>query len=83
MSNVPPVPTLTVGRIREGLRKKEFSAVDVATAALEFAERENPKTNAYLTFSSERALNTANRVDRQIAKGDMDRSAGLVGAFDH
>jgi aspartyl-tRNA(Asn)/glutamyl-tRNA(Gln) amidotransferase subunit A len=70
MSNAPPVPTLTVGRIHEGLRKKEFSAVDVATAALEFAERENPKTNAYLTFSSERALETANRVDRQIAKGE-------------
>jgi aspartyl-tRNA(Asn)/glutamyl-tRNA(Gln) amidotransferase subunit A len=70
MSNVPPVPTLTIGRIREGLRRKEFSAVDVATAALEFAERENPKTNAYLTFSSERALETANRVDDQIAKGE-------------
>jgi aspartyl-tRNA(Asn)/glutamyl-tRNA(Gln) amidotransferase subunit A len=70
MSNVPPVPTLTIGRIREGLRRKEFSAVDVATAALEFAERENPKTNAYLTFSSERALETANRVDDQIGKGE-------------
>ena len=70
MSNVPPVPTLTVGLIREGLTRKEFSAVDVATAALEFAERENPKTNAYLTFSSERALEAANRVDRQIAKGE-------------
>jgi aspartyl-tRNA(Asn)/glutamyl-tRNA(Gln) amidotransferase subunit A len=70
MSNVPPVPTLTIGRIREGLRRKEFSAVDVATATLEFAERENPKTNAYLTFSSERALEAANRVDDQIANGE-------------
>ena len=63
MSNVPPVPTLTVGLIREGLTRKEFSAVDVATAALEFAERENPKTNAYLTFSSERALEAAIATD--------------------
>src|ERR1019366_6042783 len=29
-----------------------------------------PKTNAYLLFSSERALETAERVDRKIAAGE-------------
>ena len=39
-------------------------------AAIEFAERENPKTNAFANISSERALAAANRVDAKIAKGE-------------
>ena len=70
MSRIPPVAELTITQIREGLRAKEFSAVEVATQAIEFAERENPKTNAFLTFSSERALEAANRVDAKIANGE-------------
>jgi aspartyl-tRNA(Asn)/glutamyl-tRNA(Gln) amidotransferase subunit A len=60
----------TVQSIRQGLLKKEFSAVEVAREALAYAERENPKTNAYLLFSSERALETAERVDKKIAAGE-------------
>jgi aspartyl-tRNA(Asn)/glutamyl-tRNA(Gln) amidotransferase subunit A len=71
MSNVPPVPELTISQIRAGLARKDFSAAEIATAAIEYAERENPKTNAFLTFSSERALETANRVDARIAKGEF------------
>src|SRR5271165_3983256 len=60
----------TIQSIREGLLKKTFSAVEVAREALAHAERENPKTNAYLLFSSERALEAAERVDKKIAAGD-------------
>ena len=60
----------TIQSIREGLLKKEFSAVEVAREALVYAERENPKTNAYLLFSSERALETAERVDQKITAGE-------------
>ena len=42
----------------------------MAREALAFAERENPKTNAYLLFSSERALEAAERVDQKIAAGE-------------
>jgi aspartyl-tRNA(Asn)/glutamyl-tRNA(Gln) amidotransferase subunit A len=70
MSNVPPVASLTISQIRDGLHAKEFSAVELVTEAVEHAERENPKTNAFLTFSSERALEAANRVDARIAKGE-------------
>jgi len=62
--------THTVRSIREGLRTKQFSAVEVAREALAFAERENPKTNAYLLFSSERALEAAERVDHKLAAGE-------------
>lgn len=60
----------TVQSIRDGLLKKAFSAVEIAREALIYAERENPKTNAYLLFSSERALETAERVDAKIAAGE-------------
>lgn len=70
MSGVSSVSELTIAQIRDGLRAKKFSAVELATQVIEFAERENPKTNAFLTFSSERALESANRVDARIAKGE-------------
>jgi len=64
------VPTLTVDRIREGLAAREFTAVELATQALRFAEAENAKTNAYLHFCTERALEAARRVDEKLARGE-------------
>lgn len=66
-SNPLDVPKLTISSIRDGLLSKRFSARELATDWLRFAESENPKTNAYLTFSPERALATAARVDDEIA----------------
>ncbi len=63
------LPSLTIGSIREGLRQRKYSATELAKAALEFAGKENPKTNAFLTFSPERALRTAARVDEELARG--------------
>jgi aspartyl-tRNA(Asn)/glutamyl-tRNA(Gln) amidotransferase subunit A len=63
------VPALTIAAVRDGLRKKDFSAKELTEAALSFAQAENPKTNAYLTFSPERAFAAAARVDAEIAKG--------------
>jgi len=60
----------TIQSIRDGLLRKEFSAVEVAREALAYAERENPKTNAYLLFSSERAMEAAERVDRKVASAE-------------
>ncbi|HEX8984707.1 MAG TPA: Asp-tRNA(Asn)/Glu-tRNA(Gln) amidotransferase subunit GatA [Bryobacteraceae bacterium] len=65
-----PIPTLTVAQIREGLAARRFSAVELAREALRFAEAENPKTNAYLRFSPERALAAAARVDEKLARGE-------------
>ena len=69
MSGVSDLASLDITRIRTGLLKKEFSATELATEALKYAERENAKTNAYLTFSPERALRTAAKVDAEIASG--------------
>ena len=59
----------TVSSIREGLKNKEFSAAELTREALDYAARENPKTNAYLLLSPERAMAAALNVDRQIAGG--------------
>ena len=64
------IPTLTIDQIRTGLRARTFSATELAEEALRFAEAENSKTNALITISRDRALETAARVDKQLAAGE-------------
>ncbi len=64
------VAKLTIPEIREGLAAKRFSAVELATEALRFAEAQNPSTNAYLHYSPERALAAARNVDAALARGE-------------
>jgi aspartyl-tRNA(Asn)/glutamyl-tRNA(Gln) amidotransferase subunit A len=64
------VSSLTIDRVRQGFEKREFSAVELATETLRFAEAENGKTNAYLRFSPERALAAAKAVDEKYARGE-------------
>ena len=69
------VELLTIQEIQNGLQERRFSATELTQAALAFAERENPATNAYLTFSPERALAQAAKVDRKLSDGE---SAGAL-----
>jgi aspartyl-tRNA(Asn)/glutamyl-tRNA(Gln) amidotransferase subunit A len=64
------ISTLTIDAIGEALRARRWSAVELATAALRYAQSENPKTNAFLHFCPERALAAARRVDEKIARGE-------------
>jgi aspartyl-tRNA(Asn)/glutamyl-tRNA(Gln) amidotransferase subunit A len=64
------IPSLTIASVREGLAARRFSAAELAAEALQFAQAENPKTNAYLHFCPERALAAAQRVDEQLARGE-------------
>jgi aspartyl-tRNA(Asn)/glutamyl-tRNA(Gln) amidotransferase subunit A len=61
--------TLTIEEIRKGLAARDFTATELASQALAFAEAENPKTNALLRLSPERAMEAAARVDEQVASG--------------
>ncbi len=65
------VSSLTIPEIREGLLAKRFSARELAQAAVAHAEKENTQTNAFLTFSPDRALATAARVDEAVARGGL------------
>jgi aspartyl-tRNA(Asn)/glutamyl-tRNA(Gln) amidotransferase subunit A len=64
------ISSFTIDQVRKGLAAREFSAVELAQSALDLARTENPKTNAYLHFSPERALAAAARVDRKLAAGE-------------
>src|SRR5579863_6515459 len=71
-----PLNGLSTESIRTGLLAKRFSAEELARQSLAYAEAENPKTNAYLMLSPERALAAAERVDEKIAAGE---DPGLLG----
>src|SRR4051794_40063621 len=72
------IAELTIDGVREGLVSREWSASELALEALRFAEAENPKTNALLTLSHERALAAAKRVDEAIARGEeLGQLAGV------
>jgi aspartyl-tRNA(Asn)/glutamyl-tRNA(Gln) amidotransferase subunit A len=72
------IATLTIDRVRGGLRAKQFSATELAREALAFAADGNPRTNAYLLFSEERALRAAARVDEKLARGEDPGPLGGV-----
>ncbi len=61
---------LTIDQVRAGLLRRDFSARELASHALRFAEAENEKTNAYLHFCPERALAAAALVDERIERGE-------------
>jgi aspartyl-tRNA(Asn)/glutamyl-tRNA(Gln) amidotransferase subunit A len=70
------IARLTIDQVKDGLAARRFSAVELAEAALGYAEAENPKTNAYLHFSADRAHAAARRVDEALAQG---RDPGALG----
>ena len=70
------VANLTIDSLQDGLKRKDFSAVELTRSVLEFAERENPKTNAYVLLCPERALRAAEKIDERLAAG---HDIGLLG----
>src|SRR3954453_12561372 len=64
------IASLSIGSVRESLLARRYSAAELAAEALKFAEGENPKTNAYLHFSPERALAAAALVAQKLARGE-------------
>jgi aspartyl-tRNA(Asn)/glutamyl-tRNA(Gln) amidotransferase subunit A len=62
--------SLTVDQIQDGLRTRRFSAEELAREALRFAGQENPRTDAYLRFAPERAIDAARHVDEKLARGE-------------
>lgn len=53
-----------------GLRRGELSAREIAAEALEAIEQWEPRLNAYITITRDRALNEAAVVDARLARGD-------------
>ena len=63
-------PTWTISSVREALLTKQLSSRELTRDFYDRIHRENPKLNAYLALSPERAFAQADRVDAAIAKGE-------------
>ncbi len=66
MSSLPK----TIDAVRAALAAKQMSARELAQAALINAEATDTNICAFLTFSPERALAAADRVDASLARGE-------------
>ncbi|ACA18681.1 glutamyl-tRNA(Gln) amidotransferase, A subunit [Methylobacterium sp. 4-46] len=77
MSTIPADLTeLTLAEARDGLRRKAFSAREIAQAHLDAVARARA-LNAYLIETPERALAMAEVADRKIAAGEARPLEGL------
>lgn len=76
MSKIKDFASMNIAQVKAGLASKQFSAMELTHEALRFAETENSKTNAYLTFCSVEAEMAARTVDEKIARGE---DPGLLG----
>ena len=68
----------TIERVKEGLIKKEFSAVELTKAYLEKIEKEDKKIGAFLTLCPDLALQRAKEIDEMIfLKKNLPTLAGV------
>jgi aspartyl-tRNA(Asn)/glutamyl-tRNA(Gln) amidotransferase subunit A len=68
---------LTIASARDGLRAKDFSAVELTTAHLQAIEALNKRLNAYITVSDARALEQARQADADLAAGNARALTGI------
>jgi len=66
----------TIGELRAGLRRKEFSSVELTRLALARLDSLGRSLNAYATLLPERALREARAADKTLARG---RGTALTG----
>ncbi|HET9401376.1 MAG TPA: Asp-tRNA(Asn)/Glu-tRNA(Gln) amidotransferase subunit GatA [Candidatus Acidoferrales bacterium] len=60
----------TISAVRAALSAKQISARELAKDFFARIDRENPRLNAFLTLSPDRAFAQADRIDAMIARGD-------------
>ncbi len=75
--------TLTLAQMRDGLKSKKFSAVELAKSHIAEIERTNSHYNAFITITSDKALEMAKNSDARIAKNEGGMIEGIpVGVKD-
>lgn len=69
--------TLTISTLSEMLSQKQVSAVEVTKAYLKRIESVDMTLNAFVTVTSEHALEMAKNADKQIAEGETKALLGI------
>ncbi len=67
---------LSLAAALTGLERREFSSRELTQAHLDAIEQLNPRLNAFITVTGERALDDAGAADRARARGDSGVLAG-------
>lgn len=68
---------LTIVQAAEGLKKKKFTAVELAQACLDRIKRRNREINAFITVCEESALAEAKEADKMLARGKGSALTGI------
>ena len=68
---------LTIAQARDGMRARDFSAVELTMAHLRAIEALNPRLNAYITVSHAQALDQARAADTALAGGTHRALTGI------
>jgi len=68
---------LTIKQAHEGLKKGEFTSVELTKAYLEEIKKSNKDINAYLSISEDLALSQAEEADKKIASGEFGMLTGI------
>ena len=68
---------LTIAEAREGLKRKDFSAVELAKSHLEAIEAANAALNTFVLVTQERALEMAKASDARLNKGEGGALEGI------
>jgi len=71
------LPDLTLYDALSALNKREISAVDLTKAYLDRIEKLDPKVNAFLTVTADKALAQAKTADERRAKGETGALLGI------
>ena len=66
-----------MAQLSEGLRRKEFSSVELTSRLLERIEASQPKLNALISITREEALQSAQAADRALASGNATQLTGV------
>jgi amidase len=73
----PLGPTASVRQLRDALRARELSAVELLEACLAAVDQLNPELNAVIWRNDEQARDAAAEADRRLAEGDAAPFLGI------
>ena len=68
-SSMSPLRNLTIRSFSEGLRSREFSALEIAQACFKEIKSRNKELGAFLSLNEEEAIRRAEEVDLALAEG--------------
>lgn len=67
----------TIAELAAGLKKKEFSSIELTRAFLARIRQHNPQLNCFITVTEEQALEQARAADAAIAQGSAGALTGV------